>query len=208
MFSRRAAQLQALKYSKLPLKQSNLVLVALFPPCPLSLALGLLGAAVMNQASSLLDTPKASSPTRGQLAVLGQVERARLGFFGCSAGSGHVWWSRAWLSLALLVLRMPGPSWLLDICKGSSPIPSPPWCRSARTEARVTCLPTCPDGGQRSDGLKVEGWYACWWQFLGEILPNNMLSCFPDRASIWTSSWSCTGLSARPFTPSPWCHRL
>lgn len=115
-----------------------------------------------------------------------------------------IWQSRAWPAPALPMLRMPGPSRLLDICEASMPIPSPP--RQGSTPADAGVISPCWDRGQRFEGLKVEGECVGWQWFLREPLPDNIPSCFSDRAFIWASSRSCTGLSAQPFVPLPQGH--
>lgn len=85
--------------------------------------------------------------------------------------------------------------------KHTHPIPTLVWECSCRSWSQY--LPACPVRGQGFEGLKVEGEYVSWWWFRGEPLPHNIPSCFPDRASIWTSSWSHTGPSAQPFALPP-----
>lgn len=100
MFSRRAAQLQALKCSKLPPEQSYLFPLPCFTPRSLLLPLGLLGAAVTGQAPASPDHSEVPiiflCPCMHVAGSTGTRWREPgMGFLSHSAGSSHIWPSGA-----------------------------------------------------------------------------------------------------------------
>lgn len=182
------------------------IFTALFPPCSLLLPLGLFGAVVVSQAPSSPAPLEVSSmpfclSTWG-LAVPGQVQRAGLSFLQCLLGSRHIWWNRAWP-----VLNCPCCRCLVPLgCQTSEreACPSHPHPGVGVLLQKLEPISPCLSS-QRAQvwGLRVEGEHVSWWWFLGKPLPNYIPSHFPDRASIWTSSWSHTGLSAWPLSLPP-----